>query len=353
MAAYAPGYRPVATPHSDLFPTGVIESGAKRIAILRIALFEPQGSPSLCDQALAALSIPAQGPCDDACRERIGKFTARKFAEAFTDQIAALKQFHPDALLVDITHNGGGSEWAEAAARELTPVRLKSEQLRFVRGAHWIKKFADLENDLREAAAKATASDDKARLLGWAEQVAARRVIAAQQCDAAPLWRGKKPECEWLGSGFFATGLLGAADPEELRGKPWASEVFSPSEFPYTEGLWHGPLIVLVDSETWSAAEEFAAVLQDNHAAIIMGEPTGGAGCGHTDGGTPTTLKNSHAIMEVPDCSRIRAHGSNEVRGIEPDILIGFRHSDGPHLRARALAAQLDTAVARAKSAVR
>lgn len=106
---------------------------------------------------------------------------------------------------------------------------------------------------------------------------------------------------------------------------------------------------MLVDSETWSAAEEFAAVLQDNRAAVIMGEPTGGAGCGHTDGGTPTTLPNSGAVMEVPDCARIRADGSNEVRGIEPDILVGFRHSDGPRNRARAFAAKLQAAVSQAK----
>jgi hypothetical protein len=65
-------------------------------------------------------------------------------------------------------------------------------------------------------------------------------------------------------------------------------------------GVWRGPLIVLVNGGTGSAAEQFAAVLQDNHAVIVMGAPTVGAGCGHTNGGTSTTLKNSHGRTASP-----------------------------------------------------
>jgi C-terminal processing protease CtpA/Prc len=36
-----------------------------------------------------------------------------------------------------------------------------------------------------------------------------------------------------------------------------------------------------------SAAEYFAAILKDNKAATIIGELTGGAGCGSTNGGIP------------------------------------------------------------------
>jgi len=349
LVVNAPGYRAIATPDAGLFPIGIIERGEQRVGVIRIALFEPQGYPELCRQALTALSIPSQMPCDEACHNRVGDFAARAFAEAFTRQLAALSAAHIDVLLVDVSHNGGGSEWAEAAARQLTPKRLKSERLHFVRGAHWVKKFAELEKDLREAAAKAVSVDDRKRLRGWAAEASAKGRIAATPCAGQPLWNGKHPACAWLGEGFFATGVLDAADPDELRGKTWATDVFSPMQFPYVEGAWRGPLIVLVDSETWSAAEEFAAVLQDNKAAIIMGEPTGGAGCGHTDGGTPTVLNNSRTVMAVPDCARIRADGSNEVRGIEPDVLVGFRRSDGPHARARAVAEKIGDAVAAAR----
>src|SRR2546430_1310196 len=114
---------------------------------------------------------------------------------------------------------------------------------------------------------------------------------------------------------------------------------------------WHGPLIVLVDGGTGSAAEQFAAVLEDNHAAIIIGAPTAGAGCGHTNGGTPTTLKNSGGILELPDCARLRADGSNEVMGIQPDVLVGLRTTDGPHRQATRAFQKLPEAIERALQA--
>jgi C-terminal processing protease CtpA/Prc len=114
---------------------------------------------------------------------------------------------------------------------------------------------------------------------------------------------------------------------------------------PYREGIWRGPLLVLVDGETWSAAEEFAAVLQDNHAATIIGEPTGGAGCGHTDGSEPVILTNSGGSLSLPDCARLRADGSNEVRGIIPDIALPWGRHDGPQRRAATLFEALPSAV--------
>jgi len=341
MAALAPGYRAIAMPASDVFPIGTIDSGNHRVGVLRLALFEPQGFPQLCKAALASLSIAADKPCDDACQKKISDFANRRFTEDFIAQIKSLKAAGADTLLIDITHNGGGSEWAEAAMRMLSDKPLTPEQLRFVRGPHWVKELGDFEKDMREAVAKAKDADEKNFLLKRAGAAKAKKEIAATPCDATPLWNGTRPPCSYLGDGFFGSGLVSTSLPEKFREKQWAGEVFSANEYPYEVGVWRGPLMVLVDSETWSAAEEFAAVLQDNHAATIIGEPTGGAGCGHTDGGTPTTLKNSRAILEVPDCARFRADGTNEVRGIRPDVLIGWRKMDGRTRRAADFAAML------------
>jgi C-terminal processing protease CtpA/Prc len=88
-------------------------------------------------------------------------------------------------------------------------------------------------------------------------------------------------------------------------------------------------------------------MLQDNHAAVVMGATTVGAGCGHTNGGAPTTLKNSGSILELPDCARLRADGSNEVMGIQPDVLVGLRTTDGPHRQGLRVSKKLPEAVAR------
>jgi C-terminal processing protease CtpA/Prc len=103
------------------------------------------------------------------------------------------------------------------------------------------------------------------------------------------------------------------------------------------------PLFVAVDRNSWSAAEYFAAVLHDNHAARMVGELTGGAGCGFTNGGIHTQLSHSGAAVTMPDCVRLRADGSNEVAGITPDVLVPWAPRDSPFQRAAKLARALAT----------
>jgi hypothetical protein len=351
LAANAVGYQPLSTPQSDEFPAGVIYVSSQRaralkIGVLQIGVFTPQGFPALCRLALRELAIAADKPCDDACSDRIETWASDQLTRDLTVQLRALKDAGAAVLVVDVAGNGGGTEWAEAVARMVTSIRLRSEEMEFVRGEHWAKSFADDEASLRHFADSAN-GPDRALLLNLADEVEARRKVALTPCDSAPLWRGARPACSWLGRGFYGSGLLASADPSQLHGKPWATVLFTPMEFPYEEGVWHGPLIVLVDRNTGSAASEFAAVLQDNRAAIIMGEPAG-AGCGHTNGGTPTTLANSKATLEVPDCARLRADGSNEVMGIEPDVMVAFGPGEGAHLRGARFVAKLPEAVERA-----
>jgi hypothetical protein len=348
LAANAAGYQPLHTPTPDEFPAGVITIGGRKIGILKIGVFMPQGYPALCEAAIAELGIPGDTPCDDACVDKVGAAVANRQTRDLIAVLQALRADGVAALVVDVAGNGGGTEWAEAVARMLTPIRLRSEGMRFVRGAHWEKTFADDERELRSYAAHAQAQD-RTMLLALAREAEERRREALTPCDSAPLWRSKHLTCEWLGRGFYGSGLLAAADPNTLRGKPWADLLFSPTQYPYEEGVWRRPLIVLIDNGVASAASEFAAVLQDNRAAVIMGEPSGG-GCGHTNGGTPTTLSHSRAVFNLPDCARFRTDGTNEARGIEPDVLVGFLPGDGPHLRAARFLANLPEAVARTES---
>ena len=226
----------------------------------------------------------------------------------------------------------------------LTPKRLVSERMRFVRGKQWSKNLAALEAQLRADAAGTTDSDHE-MLLRFADEAHKKALVAATPCSSEPLLTGQTPTCAWLGEGFSVTEPLASADANELRGKPWAKDVFIPMKYPFDEGLWRGPLMVLVDGATASSAEEFAAVLQDNRAASVMGLPTAGAGCGFTDGNEQLKLHYSGATLTIPDCVYIRSDGTNEVRGVVPDLLIGFRRSDSARLRSADVLAHLPEAL--------
>jgi hypothetical protein len=334
-AQHLAGYRVLS---NDVFPTGIVESGGRRVGVIRIGIFMPQGYPALCEQAARDLSLAPTAACDDACSDRLITRAYELMTAAFEQRVRELKRAGAQILLVDLSRNSGGSEWAEAAARVLSRKPLRSAELGFMRGEHWAKQWRELAAEL--AKANQASPDDAALLdplIAQAKQAAAE---AEGRCGTSP--------CPRLGKAGYATGLVGSAPAGELSGKPWGYRVFSPAQYGYHDGVWDGPTIVLVDQETWSAAEEFAALLQDNRAAVIMGARTGGAGCGHTNGGTPTTLANSKGVLELPDCVRFRADGSNEVNGIVPDVVVGLRFDDGPAFKAPLIEAKLPEAIAKA-----
>jgi len=336
-----PSYQPLSG--DKPFGAGTIMSGNVKVGVVRIGVFQPQGYPELCKGALQALAIPDDGPCGEQCQNTIVTWAYRRLGESLEQRLEQLKAAGAQVLLIDIANNGGGSEWTEAAARMVAAKPLTSEKRGFVRGEHWSKQWRDLSADLREHAKSASANDRK-RLLDWAEEADCAAVAAETRCAVG------STSCSNVARAGYSTGLVGGVPSGTFDGKSWGVLVFNPAQHYYRDGVWQGPVIVLVNDETWSAAEQFAAVLQDNRAAVILGARTGGAGCGYTWGGHPTTLKNSGAILRLPDCVRFRSDGSNEARGIVPDELVAIRANDGSSFSAALVAEKLPSAIARAQA---
>jgi hypothetical protein len=350
IAAFAPTYMPLKAVHSEEFDTGILRADGHRVGVLRIGSFDFEQAPGLCHDALSTLKISADAACDAACESRVSDWAYERMTHDLEAQLRAIRTAGATTLIVDITKNGGGSEWVDAVARMLTPRRLKPEAVGVVRGDHWATQLSHFEADLRKAMAAADPAD-RPLLSRIIEETQARRREVETPCDGRPLLRGERPACSWLVKGFHAAEVVAAMEPALLRPKPWSRLVFSAMEFPYyLEGLWRGPLIVVVDGGTGSAAEEFAAMLQDNEAAVIMGSPSVGAGCGYTNGGAFTSLPHSGAVLQLPDCARFRADGTNEVMGIQPDVLVGFRQADGPHRLSARFVEKLPQALRQAKT---
>src|SRR6185503_19551922 len=129
-----PGYRPLEKDPANPFGAGTTTAAGAKLGIIRIGVFQPQGFPELCRAAAEALRIAPGQPCDERCRNQIIDWTYPRLTAGLEDRARQLKRAGATVLLIDITGNGGGSEWTEAVARIVSAKRIVSERRGMVRG---------------------------------------------------------------------------------------------------------------------------------------------------------------------------------------------------------------------------
>jgi hypothetical protein len=337
------GFTPVHDGDSEDFPGGVLKlAGGQTLGILRISLFMEAAHPALCEAARTSLGFQNDAACDDNCQERLNLEVANLLTAALERRIASLAQAGVAAIAVDITGNGGGTDWVGPAVRVLTPMPLPVSAIGVVRHQHWVKQLHSRLNTL-EADLAAHGELDHGVLASAISTLRTEITEVSMPCGTSAYWEhaSPKPSCTQL---VRVAPVLAYVKPGALAGRASPEALFGPSRYQYHEGRNVLPLVVLVDEGTASAAEDFAEILQDHHAALIMGSSTVGAGCGFTNGGIPTVLPRSGGHVRIPDCARLRADGLNAVAGVTPDILLPLLERDSSYQRAKKIVAGLQSA---------
>lgn len=231
----APGWKPIS---DGPFQAGMI--GAT--GFLRIPAFGE-------DRFLAACEKVAKPGMDSRALQLA---TRAELNRQLRSLIAQLRASGATRLAIDISGNGGGSEWAEEVAAMFSGGELS--------------------------------------------RIEPRRV--GPKCDRAAIWKGEQA-CS-----IYAED----AKIETIDGT----------------GEWTGPVAILTDRRSASAAEEFVTWLKGNHRAVVAGQRTFGAGCGYVDGGNVIELTAAPLYIMVPNCSRFTRERVNEIEGIEPDVMVDW-----------------------------
>lgn len=340
-------FQPLASAHARSFAAGLLKrQGKPPLGVVRVGLFSERAFLPECQAAAAELGIDPEKPCDNACARRLEPRTVAKLGESLLATVEELRRLGARGLVVDVSNNGGGSDWSEVLARTLAGGDLRSARVAMLKHPVWEayldRQLAELEPELAKAS-----GEERRRLERVAGVVRAARRAVGERCDLSAAWSdsdlamGKKalPCSTLVQTDHFTIGLEPVFATAERPGA--AGEV----DRLLTGMGYYGvppvlperlPLIVVVNRETHSSAEQFAALLRDNGRATLVGEPSAGTGCGTFTGtGTAFTLPHSGGRVHVPDCVRLRADGSNERRGIIPDHLLPWAPSDSAYQRAR------------------
>ncbi|MGE4062132.1 MAG: S41 family peptidase [Rhodospirillaceae bacterium] len=322
-------------PAENSFPSATFQLGSRAAAILRIPIFDQKRYRPACERAWRAHIGPRR--CDRACTETfVQTVVPNQLLSELTAQVRAFGQAGVALLVIDVTSNGGGTDWVEPAARIIANKQLACAYVSFIKGPHWLKTFSAIVEKIDRDLRASQNSGDVALL-----QVARRRAQdladrASASCALDTLWiQGQRPACSNLvdDAGYTACGLMGPLPKGSLARATAADALFHGLGYDYAESVFAGRVAVLIDRHTASAAEYFAAILADNDAAVLVGERSFGLGCGYTGGGAGVLLTQSGLKVDMPDCQRLRRDGTNEMAGIAPRIAAGWQDGDDDDVR--------------------
>ena len=332
-------------PTDASFATGTIESRTGPVGVIRIDAFGVDRFGSACALAWpVARTTDSAGSCGPDCRDALWRVTSDTLLAELRHAIRRVAESGATALLVDLTGNGGGNDWVDPAARQFTSRPLHGYRAGVIRHPHHVAQLESTITALMSARIGGALPPD---VVDSAIATANRQLdIVRTPCDRRAIWTAGAASvaCTQVALESFTTGFLPylPASAHDMRG---IDAAFTPAAFAYVEGVWSGPVVLLVDARTASASEAFVAALHDHDAAVVIGEHTLGAGCGYTGNGIGFRLPHSGLDVRMPDCARIRRNGTNEVSGIEPDIATGWLESDPANVRLDKTLAALDQAL--------
>jgi len=316
-----PSFTPAAT--ASMFGAGTVRlASGKTIGWLRVPLFSEEAYPAFCAASWDRYRTSLKEPCGEQCQGDFhGEVLIPGLVEAIARHLEAFRAAKVSGVVVDITDNGGGTDWVADTALLLSARELSCPATARVREPAAAKGAADELKELESCGAAPAAME-------WTK---AFQADAEQSCDWRPAFGGAPvPACSML-----TRSRRSVCRPSIGAGLRCASQKPVPDDH-RVHGFGGAPLYVLIDRDTASAAEFFAAVLRDSGAATLVGERTLGAGCGYIDGGGALTLKHSALKIRIPNCARYRADGTNEVEGITPDVELPWTGEDPAHFESYA-----------------
>jgi hypothetical protein len=330
---------------STVYRTGIATTATgARIGIIRIQNFRLRAFPGACTVAWNQLVQAKAAITSDAVRQAAYDL----WFDAFRDQMQAWKAEGIAAVLIDVGNNSGGDDKGDYFPRMLTDKQVQSAPLAVVAapaGEGYMNEEIDTLNEA--LAGKLTPEPRNAFIEARDYFLAQKSRIKTDACDVSWVWRKRrhwdKVACRHTVAAGFAGGYSAGLPKGAYGDRDIASQLAWSSEIDDKFGTWAGPVYVLTDAKTFSAAEMFTAAMQNNGIGKIVGIATGGAGCGFMGESEPVVLKHSHLRFRVPNCMRLRKDGTNEVAGIRPDIAILPSENEDTNQRTERLLETIDT----------
>lgn len=333
-----PGFRRLGGVGS--FAAASLDFDGIRFGLLRIGSFDAKNYRGACLREWRTFRASLTGTCEAGCRRDFEFRVIARLLDEMESEIRELEAAGSRILIVDVTGNGGGTAWSEPAAQLLTPGRIRPFRSSLVKNSHTVEALESDRQDIAHFLATHRPTDAERAVL---EETLCRLddliSEAGVPCDTSFFWdgRARRAGCSRLTTrklydgGVFA-GYDGPIFPVEVQRKLDQRGLFR-----RRQPVWFGPVVVLTDRHTASAAELFAGTLKYSAGAVLVGQETAGAGGGWSLGRRPWPLPASGMQLYLPDTVVYWPDGANAREGLRPDLRTGWRPQENPGLMARQL----------------
>ncbi|MEL7481207.1 MAG: S41 family peptidase [Pseudomonadota bacterium] len=338
-------------PHFDAFDdlensfgAGILTVAEKRFGYIRIPSFVTQRYPNACHVAWQTL-VDNQGTTalnKRRIRDLINTDIPNQLLSDFAEHLQSFHDLQADTVLIDLTDNGGGTDWVDPLARLVGGAQLTCPLQRVPRSDAWSSMFRSMRRDVRRDL-------NRARTLSPSQQSILQDAIARldvlidetdDRCTDDQLSLARN--CNRLTDApFYACGVFGASPGQDMTELDSRNSLFKADGYELPIAPQIPRPILIVDGHTASASEIFVAMLRDDDRALVIGSKTYGAGCGYVGEDSYVTLENFQLELWAPNCQRLRADGRNEADGIAPDVSIDWAPYDAPIARLTQLLAVL------------
>lgn len=321
---------------SSVYRIGLLKTDqGQSLGFIRIQNFRMGAFPAACSVAFAKLKAKGTSFSVRELKDEADSV----WHQGLVDALKTLKAKGAAAVIIDVGNNSGGDNSGDLFPRILTTKTVNSARLLMIKSPAG-QRYA--QNKLKELDGVLARLDQKhpARPVIEAHKrlFSEAKDTMGSPCDMSWVWTSTRPWTDGRCQNLVPLGYAGGGDaslPKGIYGdQDLAASLSGPSGWDELWGQWDGPVYVLTNTRSYSSAEMFAAVVQDNQIGKIVGQKTGGDGCGFMDSGEPLQLTHSRMRFRMPNCVRLRADGRDEVAGVVPDLVI--QPTEGEEDRARA-----------------
>jgi len=329
---------------ANSFASGVLDFEGRRFGLVRIGSFDEKHFRGACRREWFVFRQSLAGTCEADCRSNFTLRIVGRLLREIASRIRQLDHAGSRILIVDVTGNSGGHGWHRLAAQLFTPTYLPHLRAAYVRNARTLESLEDDRRRIqRYLLHRNPAPDVRVHLeeaLCRLDDLAAE---AEKPCDAAWFWsdRARQAGCTRLTTRpFYSSGYLDRYDgpqlPFEIQAQVFKDGIYGPTRF-----AWHGPVVVLIDEDSASAAELFAGNLQHLAGAVLVGQPTAATGSGWTLGRVAWILPRSKMQLYMPDTVEYWPDGENAREGLIPDVPARWSKNENPVKMGKQLLAAL------------